>query len=404
MKTKINIIAASHETDHVNLNDLNVLAGKYGGTCYAADGYETIKHQPESKAIKRALSNAERGHHSVFQHSIITFEIIFSKMMCILFNSIGVSNASEKSARYTYMKPEEGYVDQLYQKWCSRFQDLIIDYKGEGFFTPSELEKMALDQARYLLSVFTPTSIVYSIPYRNLCYLIEWLQKMADNLASLPQTQFHVRLRNEILSTVEAFQAVFGTEMVISDNKSEFLRVLPFQAAGKELHIAQEWFGDVYQVERTVSFASFAHIIRHRTLTSWANFNGKPGEYGFYIPPILTRPGSEDLKKEWEEDIWSIADVCPQGTMVSFVQQGTFDKFILMCKERLCGRALLETQNVCKDILKGFCHDDLSPFNQEVLDDHLSPYGLPCPRCMFKDFTCTDGCKFGAKGAFKRLI
>ena len=35
MTNQINIVAVSHETDKISLEELNVLAGKYGGTCYA---------------------------------------------------------------------------------------------------------------------------------------------------------------------------------------------------------------------------------------------------------------------------------------------------------------------------------------------------------------------------------
>lgn len=411
MTNQINIVAVSHETDKISLEELNVLAGKYGGTCYAKAGYETIKHQPEEKALKRAMSTAKRGHHSVFQHSVISFEIICSKMVAMILNSMGVSNTSEKSARYTYMHPEEPEVADIYTKWCGRFMELIPIYferelsmEGKPFtMSDSLLEKAALDQARYMLSVFTPTSIVYSIPYRNLCYLLEWMTRMADNISSLPASLYNTRLQSELYSMVKTFKAVIGEELPFGDNKDEFLHILPYQATGEQWHIDHEILGDVYSVERQASWASVAHLLRHRTLTHWFNA-AEPGEYGFYLPPLLTLERNAPYKAEWERDIQSIAKYSPQGTKVSFVEQGSFDKFILMCKERLCSRALLETQNVCRDILQSFRPEDLSPFNRKLLQEHTDKNGQPCPRCQFKDFHCVENCSFGGNRAFTRLI
>lgn len=406
MKTKMNVVAVSHEDDHIDQGELRTLAGKYAGTCYAEDGYETIKHQPIVKAQKRAAGNARRGHHSVFQHSVISFEVVCSKMICIILNSMGVSNASEKSARYTFMTPEQPEVDRIYQKWYKRFRMLIINYVGAGFFTEGELEKMALDQARYMLSIFTPTSMVYSIPYRNICYLVDWMGQMVDNLAGMQDTWFHRELRQELISTIEAFRGAMGEELPFHDNKNEYLHVLPYQATGEFMHIDHEILSDVYQVERKASLACFAHLIRHRTTTNWINFNGHPGQWGFYEPPLLETPENRGcgFEKEWLADINSIAEYCPQGTLVSFVQQGSFDKLIQVTKERLCGRALLETQNVVAGILGSFKPENLSSFNRKLLLDHLDADGHVCARCKFKDFHCTDGCKWGGDKALTRLI
>ena len=75
----INTIGVSKEIDGesgVQLTDeLTFLSGKYAGTCYAADGYETIRTQEPQKALRRAENTAQNGHHSVFQHSMVTMEI-----------------------------------------------------------------------------------------------------------------------------------------------------------------------------------------------------------------------------------------------------------------------------------------------------------------------------------------
>ena len=85
---KIEAIAHTTEIQERNPEKLNeeqtVLSGKFAGTCYAKEGYETIKTQPLEKALKRAEMTAKSGHHSVFQHGVINMEIICPKMIAML--------------------------------------------------------------------------------------------------------------------------------------------------------------------------------------------------------------------------------------------------------------------------------------------------------------------------------
>ena len=133
----INTIGVSKEIDGesgVQLTDeLTFLSGKYAGTCYAADGYETIRTQEPQKALRRAENTAQNGHHSVFQHSMVTMEIQCPKIIAMLLNSIGVSNTSEKSARYTKMKPQSEKEAILYEKWHDILKQQIEALYPEKF-------------------------------------------------------------------------------------------------------------------------------------------------------------------------------------------------------------------------------------------------------------------------------
>ena len=69
---KIETIAATKEINNMTAQQLNdeqtLMSGKFAGTCYAKEGYATIRTQPEEKAMKRALGTAKNGHHFVFRH------------------------------------------------------------------------------------------------------------------------------------------------------------------------------------------------------------------------------------------------------------------------------------------------------------------------------------------------
>ena len=402
---KINTIAASREIDQVVSEELSqemiFLSGKYAGTCYAADGYETIKAQPVEKAVKRAAGTAANGHHSVFQHSMVTMEIQCPKIIAMLLNSIGVSNTSEKSARYTKMQPETEKERELYEKWHVIFVKLIQEEYGEQF-SERERDKLAYENARYLLSVFCPTSLVYSLPFRNIFYVRDWAQQMRQNLLKMTGG-FNERLAVELQNLVESLSEVVGHSTIIQDNKNEYFRFMPMQATGQFDDDNVEYFGDVYTAKFYASFAQVAQEQRHRTLRVKINFSGnKSGEYGYYVPEILQE---EELRRQWLEDISSVGEQYPQGMLVSVTEQGLFEDFVMKCKERMCGRAQLEIMRITEQLVEQFAQNrqNLSQANQKRLDSILEN-GKPCARCAYPDFTCVEGCVWGKTGAVHRKI
>lgn len=402
--TKIQTIALTKEIDQMTSEELNyeqmLLSGKFGGTCYAKEGYATIRTQPVEKAIKRAESTAKRGHHSVFQHGVVNMEIVCPKLIAMLLNSIGVSNTSEKSARYTQMHPETKQEQRLYDKWHDIiYQEIITHY--EKHFTEIEVDKLAYENARYMISVFCETSMVYSLPFRNIFYVMDWIKGMRKNLKKMEGT-FNQRLYKELASLEEAFLNVVGKEN-FHDNKNEYFRFMPVQATGEYDDDNQEYYGDVYTARFLASFAQVAQEQRHRTTRVKINFSGKnPNEFGFYVPPIIKNTKYES---EWLEDISSIGDVYPQGMLVSVTEQGLFEDFALKCKERMCGRAQLEIMQVTEQVLCRFIENrnNLSRANQKRLNS-ITEDDKPCARCGYDDFICSDGCTWGKNGAMSRLI
>ena len=56
----------------------------------------------------------------------------------------------------------------------------------------------------------------------------------------------------------------------------------------------------------------------------------------YFVPPIIE--DDEALVAEWLNDMKTVKEVTPQGELVLISEMGTFDNFILKCKERLCRR------------------------------------------------------------------
>lgn len=107
---------------------------------------------------------SKAGHHSVFEHSHMTILIDgIPKLLAMTLNSHNNYVTSEKSARYTVMKPNTELENELYNKWLNIFMDIIpIAYPS----TKLDIGKLAQENARYMLSVYTPTSMVYTVNYR----------------------------------------------------------------------------------------------------------------------------------------------------------------------------------------------------------------------------------------------
>ena len=404
--TDIHVIAVSEEIKDKTPAELNeeltVFSGKLGGTCYAKEGYETIRKQPVEKAISRAENTAKNGHHSVYQHAMVTMEIQCSKILAMLLNSIGVSNTSEKSARYTKMKPQSELEEQLYSKWHDIFSDLIQKEYADKF-TPKEVDKLAFENARYMISVFTPTSMVYSIPFRNIFYVIDWAESMENNLSNL-KGGFNQRLKNEVNGLRLELLKIIGNKQNFHDNKNEYFRFMPVQATGVKEEDSKDIYGDVYTSNYLASFACVAQEQRHRTLRVKINFTGDDaGEYGFYVPLLIKKYNMED---EWLSDLESVKDVYPQATLLYVTEQGIFEDFVLKCKERMCGRAQLEIMNLNAWMTSQFImhKEELSKANRKRLENMISDDKKPCARCSFKDFECQEGCKWGAYEALGRLI
>ena len=401
----INTIGVSKEIDGesgVQLTDeLTFLSGKYAGTCYAADGYETIRTQEPQKALRRAENTAQNGHHSVFQHSMVTMEVQCPKIIAMLLNSIGVSNTSEKSARYTKMKPQSEKEAILYEKWHDILKQQIEALYPEKF-SEREADKLAYENARYMLSVFCPTSMVYSLPFRNIFYVMDWAEQMRDQLNGQADA-FSKRLAEELSGLVKSLDVVIGGKRIFHDNKNEYFRFMPVQATGQLDDDNVESFGDVYTAKFLASFAQVAQEQRHRTLRVKINFAGdKPGEYGYYVPELLQE---QSLQEEWLQDIAGVAEQFPQGMLVSVTEQGLFEDFALKCKELMCGRAQLEIMRLTEELVARFAKNkqNLSSANRRRLEDLLED-DKPCARCGYRDFQCVEGCKWGKAGALLRHI
>lgn len=450
MKQKVTVVARTVEkpvdggaknnvffTPDAMRNEAIVFSGKAAGICYMPDDYLSNGIQNDVTAEKRAGGNTKSGHYSVFEHAHFSFVIETSKAMAMVLNSTKLYATSEKSGRYTSMNPETEIEKKYYEKWTEKLQGIIKDTYGNKY-TDKEVEKLALENARYFLSVFTPTVMMFTVPFNRVILLCEWLDKMAKTINDMLDNNIinpHYKSRFNYFTQIAAEAKELADEFRIALNMD---KENPILVDHKDIGI--KFYNSVYEYEResfmngclhnynkseaitnvgtnslvsdmysyydTYSFACLAQEQRHRTI-DYTIVNIM--EETWFIPPILQK--EEDIK-EWNNDMKDMYDnssvVC-QAIKVYVHEQGLFENFYLKCKERVCMRAQKEIFDVtCKQIVNMFkfswnniknnIFSELSPLNAarlksmiDITNDPENP--LVVPRCMWREYNCKEACK-----------
>lgn len=381
---KIDVFASTKVEYELPKEEAVLLSGKAAGICYMPDDIEVLLNEPEEKTIKRANNTLKMGHHSVFDH--VNYNLILSgipKILAMILNNEGMYTTSEKSARYTKMR-STGKEKELYEKWVEKYQNLILDTYPE--MKEKQALKLAQENARYLISIFTPaTTMAYTTSLRQLNYIYHFFE---NYIKKEPDIGFNTKLK----PVLEEFNN--HIEPLIVDNLNADTKGRTISLFAKRDY--QEEFGECYSTNYMGTFAQYAQIQRHRTL----RYNLKIEENAsFYIPRILSK--KTDLIEEWKTDIISLRENYPQGMLIKINERGTVEDFILKTKERLCGCVQLETMIQTKETLDKYiaATEKKNPEVHQYLQNYAS--GV---RCRFKDFSCTSPCMWGPKNALSRLI
>ena len=379
---KIEVIASTKIGYTLPKEEAVDFSGKSAGICYLPDTLETLFAEPAEKTARRANGNLVSGHHSVFGHPVYNLSLEgIPKIIAMLLNNEKMYNTSEKSARYTHMdpSPEE---KELYEKWIKIYQEQIA--KAYPKFEEKRVKKLAQENARYLISVFTPATIMeYSVTFGQLNYIINWAKDYINNDNS---DSFSLKLKEALK---EFLKAMPDLEVEGLDSRVKQRKFSLFAERQRE-----EEFGENYSVNYLASFAQLAQAHRHRTLSYEMTLLEKPQ---YYIPPIIR---GTDLEEEWLKDISSLEVFYPQGMLVQVNERGTIENFVLKCMERLCGAAQLEIMEQTRATMERYLE---ATKDRPVLYNYLLPYSKGA-RCTFPGWKCNSPCIFGGKGAMERLI
>lgn len=366
-------------------NEALKLSGKIAGVCYDQEGFNHLVNEDYDRTKKRINMTLDNGHHSVYDHISISFNLQnVPKILAMVLNNEHQYTTSEKSARYTkVVKDENGIItdkeEKLYLKWFQIYAIKIKEKYG-NIFNDSKIIKLAQENARYLVTVFMPTQMIYTTTLRQINYLASWMMKY------IAKSDINNEFERELSLAMEEF--VYNLmDLNVLDmrlNKNEKNRELSL--FGKDLNKKNNYFGDIYTYNYKGSLAELAQAQRHRTLDYKMEFLN---EKEFYIPEIIK--DDDVLVTEWLNDINSVSEVTPQGTLVNINETGTYDNFILKCKERLCSAAQLEIMNQTKETLTKY--KEALVLSNHPLKDDIDKYTKGA-RCTFPDYRCPRDCKF----------
>lgn len=384
MKTKILQNFFLKEDGTFDLENALLFSGRIAGVCYDKEGFEHLEKEDISNTQKRINNTLENDHHSVYDHIMINFNIVgIPKILAMVLNNEHQYTTSEKSARYTDVTYKNGSIltereVTLYNKWNERFKELIKENYPD--FTNFKIKTLAQENARYLITVFVPTEMVYSTTLRQINYIASIMQKyIKEHNESNDYLEKNLSLcMQDFIKELDRLNVLDKRLMHNSKNRN-------ISFFGKDLEKREEIFSHIYSVNYEASYASLAQAQRHRTLFYQME---RMDEKKYFVPPILNK--KEEYIKEWTQDIKSVSNVVPQGEIILINETGTYDNFILKTKERLCTAAQLEVMKATRDTLLKY--KDALEKNDHYLKEDIKKY-VKGARCTF-GYNCTKKCNF----------
>jgi hypothetical protein len=384
-KIKVDVIASTKPSYEISKEDSLLLGGKCAGVCYLSGKRDVFKEEKE-KTLKRVELTLTNGHHSVYEHANITLYIKnLPKILSIFLVSEKQYNASIKSGRYTRMDEVSNKERKLYDKWLKKFEKRIEEVYPE---IPDRLRtKLAMENSRYMISVFTPTQGIYTLNIRQLNYIIHWFKDYIEQNKS-KKDYFTKNLINAMQEFIEATSQYYIEKMTSDKNRSLSLFKKPYLSYN-------EYFGETYSTNYKCSFVQLEQILRHRTINYTILDDISKEPKNFFVPPIFD--GNTKLKEEWLKDLNSVKKLYPNATLFKINERGIVENFILKCYERLCGNAQLETMLQTKKTLKKYIKNTEGELKTE-LERYLKA------SCLYPDKVCKSPCIWGSRRGIERRI
>jgi len=301
------------------------LAGKIAGVCYSEEGFANLLGEKEEKTMRRVAMTLNNGHHSVYDHIGISFNLQnIPKLLAMVLNNEHQYTTSEKSARYTLFGQEKDSVitnldTSLYQKWLEILRIKIKEQYG-NVFSDSKIEKLALETARNFLPSLIPTQMIYTTSLRQINNLAAWMLEYIDDVEHRNATDTERQLAFAMKDFFNAIKPLGVLDSKLMSNEKH----RRFSLFGTDLAKKEVFFGDIYATSYKGSIAQFAETQRHRTLDNQMEILN---EKEYFLPLIVA--DDQALTEEWFADMQKAAHILPQGELVQIYETGKYDDFIL---------------------------------------------------------------------------
>lgn len=359
------------------------LGGKIAGICYSKSGFLSLLDEDEAKTQRRVNMTLNNGHHSVYDHLYISMNIVnIPRILAMVLNNEKEYTTSEKSFRYTSINEKMVSKEEfdLYNKWMDIFTKKISD-RYSDVFDDKKIKKLAQENARYFISIFTPSEMIYTTSLRQINYIASWFNKyINENINS--KDDFKVKLA----FAMKNFVNELDSKNLLEENLMKNEKSRSISLFNENIDNKKEIFCDIYQTKYLSSFACLAQNQRHRTLNYQIKLNK---EKSFYVPPIIS--DDNNLVNEYLCDMKSVEHLYVQGENILVLEQGNYEDFILKCKERLCSCAQVEINDLTHFTLTKYLNTLKA--NNDPLYEDIVKYSHGA-RCTFPDYKCNEDCHF----------
>ena len=362
--------------------------------CYTEKGWSELLIENFQTGLIKSLIT--RGHHSPFDHFQLNLDFVGTeKVLAMVFNNQGVYTTSEKSARYTKMSDIPDHQKGLYDKWDGWFNDEISSRFPEGDFHKlhkrggdgkTTAEKLSQENARYMTSSFTPTTMTHSVSWRQLNILYHSFGDFIEENRGCGD-----KFRENLVDGMQSFVNSSDIQKwVIDEAQVRMKGAIPLRFI-KGSPVEEHFGEDIYSTNYKASFASLAQLHRHRLLVYDICKDVKlGGEDGFYVPRLVEAAGKSD---EWESDLRDVAEYdFPQAQLLRVGERGMREHFPAKSLERECGLAQLETSRIVDSVL--------GKYGKSV----SSMKDFANPSCVIEGGCKRGGCIFGADKYLERLV
>ncbi len=366
---------------------------KLAHDCYLKEDF--FKSKKEVFENKIDCFDTIKNDYSLYDHVVISFRLQnIPKILGMLLKNEYPYIVNEKLEHYTSISVNENAMitkkeEKLYNKWVKIFK-MRIQKQYEGVYSETQIQKLAQENARYLVTVFMPTQMIYTTTLRRInefaCCMLNYMEGSINRSLSDFEEKF-INVIKEFCTELFALNVLDPRLMTHKEQISFF---------GKDLKKEEEFFGESYSTFYKGSFAQLANVQKIHGLHYQMEIV-KNKEY--FIPPIIEEDGA--LVQAWLEDMQILKHVYPQGEKIWIKETGTYNAFILKCQEGLCTSVQLEMmQQTKRTLLK---YKRALEKGNSVLAWDIEKY-LRGARCTFPDTVCFSKCPFEEEKKLTRKV
>ncbi len=377
--------------------------------------------ETDEQLIKRGINTILSDHTSPSEQVNVSLEIVdIPKILCMVLNNEHQYCADERSLRYTEVK-ESNYISSeevcLYNKWLNIFISILNrdyndfflkfnqgkDEKHTKSKVANAIKKIAQENTRYMVGVFIPTTLTYTVPWAQINKICKYMERIIDNpLNELEELliPYLTDFRNQLLDLnvlITEHQAkelcpslkIKDTDnLLYKNNKCLDLSLFAERNKFSGIKLPNE-YGISFSYNMKISWASLAQFHRHRTIY-FEMLTPNLENSNYYIPLLLE--GNPQLTKEWLNDLVLVNKYYPQGQLLEVNANGPLKNLVhYVGKERACERAFLETEDMFTSQMLPDIYYGLIKKENIALAKTLEPY-VNKLRCMYPDYNCPAAC------------